>query len=259
MLGFGTYRLQGHDATNCVKTALKTGYRYIDTAALYKNEIDVGKGICESKIPREEIFITTKVQKFDLIGDPEIIIKSVDKSLENLQTEYLDCVLLHTPTSEELDTIHWDAMCGLNKTTIKNIGVSNYNIRQLRKIMECSGITPFTNQIEVSPFLQRQSLIDFMMDNKILVTGYAPLTGGEKLNHPIITEVSKKLDATPAQTLIAWSLQHKYMAIPKSKTDLRIVENYGATNIVIPDELMDAINQIDEVYSCYPKLLNDDK
>lgn len=257
MLGFGTYRLQGPHATHCVKTALETGYRHIDTAVLYKNESCVGLGVLESKVSREEIFITTKVQKFDLIGDPEVIITSIDKSLENLKTDYLDCVLLHNPTSEKLDYIHWETMSGLDKTKIKNVGVSNYNSEQLRKIMEYTGKIPFTNQIEVSPFLQRRKLIDFMKDNKIHVTAYASLTMGEKLDHPVILQVAKKLDATSPQILITWGLQNKYTVIPKSKTDTRIVKNHEAKNIVIPDELMDMINEIDEKHSCYPRLLND--
>lgn len=235
-IGYGTYTIGNDDVVDMVKDALKCGYRHIDTAQLYKNEIGVGKGIREAMvefgIKRESIFVTTKIHLRDIKSNN--IVKSIQKSLKVLNIGYIDLILLHAPLKISNDNIdRWKTLCDFqtkNTNFIKFVGVSNYNIKQLETI--CKIQTPFCNQIEVSPFLTRKKLCDYCKKNDIRVVAHSSLTKGLKLDDKDLVLCSQSLGITSAQTLLVWALQRGYYVIPRTLNIKHLYENYNTLSII---------------------------
>jgi diketogulonate reductase-like aldo/keto reductase len=246
-LGFGTWKLKREKALNPIKWALDKGYRAIDTAAFYKNEQYVGKAIQESDVPRNEIFLTSKVWDTDL--GYENTLKAFDKSLTRLDVEYLDLYLIHWP--RKLRNESWKALEELYKQgKIKAIGVANFAISHLQELLEKFEIVPAVNQFELHPFLysERKDLIDFCWDNEIQVEAYSPLTHGKQLNNPQLKSIATKYNKTTAQVLIRWSLQHGFVVIPKSGNKQHIRENSEVFDFQISDGDMKQINSIEKEF-----------
>src|SRR5690625_1878381 len=244
-LGFGVWRVPNDEVAKAVTKAFEVGYRSIDTAKVYGNERGVGKAIAESNIPREELFITTKVWNTDQGYDNTL--KAFDKSLESLGLDYLDLYLIHWPTpkyDEYVDT--YKALEKLYRDgRVKAIGVCNFHIEHLQRLLDECDIPPVLNQVECHPYLQQQELKEFCKKNNIYVESYSPLfQGGEVLNDPVIKEIAKHHQKTPAQVILRWHLQERAIVIPKSVTPSRIEENFNTFDFELSPSDMDNIKQL---------------
>jgi len=227
-----------------VRYALELGYRHIDTAKIYGNEIDVGIAVRESRINREEIFITTKLWNSDQGYDKTL--SAFENSLQRLGLSYVDLYLIHWPVQGKiLET--WKAMIKILKVgKARAIGVSNYSIAELKETIQTSDIIPAINQVEFHPFLYQKDLLDFCKNNRIQIESYSPLTRGRKLNHPLVKAISNKYGKTTAQILIKWNLQHGLVVIPKSIHENRILENSQVFDFRIEEKDMEALNSLNE-------------
>ncbi len=245
ILGLGTYLTPpGSITENAVLAALNAGYRHIDTAALYRNEADVGRAIKESNIPREEIFVTTKLWNDDF-DDP---IMAFNESLSKLGIGYVDLYLMHFPVQgKRLHT--WGLMESLLTTgKCKSIGVCNFTIRHLKELIENTSVIPAINQVEFSPFLFQKEMLEYCKSKDIVVEAYTPLTRGKRLNDPKLLEVAKRYPKTPAQILIRWAIQHELVVIPKSKDPQRIAENAKVFDFHLSDQDMALLDGFNENY-----------
>jgi len=223
LLGFGTYKLKpGKTTYDTVSAALKLGYRHIDTAKYYGNEESVGRAIRDSGIPREEIWVTTKLWPSDALH----MEKAFDKSFKKLDIGYIDLYLIHWPVPGIVKKV-WANLEKLyaDSGKIKAIGVSNHSVGQLKCILDTSTIKPVVNQIKCSPYNYNPEMYNYCRQNNIVMEAYSPLTQGKKLNDPKLTEIAKKYGKTSAQILLRWCIQKEIPAIPKSIHTERIKEN----------------------------------
>ncbi len=242
-IGFGTWALNGKVAIEAVKWALQEGYRLIDTASFYGNEAEIGRAIKESSIPREDLFITTKV--WDTEQGYDETFKAFERSVINLQMDYIDLYLIHWPRAKRLKT--WKAMEELyEQGSAKSIGVSNFTPDHLKELLANSTITPVINQVEFTPFLYQKELLDFCTKHKIKIEAYSPLTKAKKLNNQILQEISNKYNKTPAQILIRWGLEHNLIEIPRSKNKTHISENINVFDFSINKEDMKKLDNFNE-------------
>ncbi len=237
VIGLGVFKSPaGKTTRNAVKYALQAGYRHIDTAKIYANENDVGKAITECDIPREEIFVTTKLWNSDQGYDSTL--KACDESLTKLGLDYIDLYLMHWPV-ENLRLDSWKAMEKLLQDgKCRAIGVSNFMTQHIKKLLDNCNIVPAVNQIELSPYnyLYLKEVVDLCLDKIILIEAYNPLTKGRKLNDAKLVELASKYGKTPAEILIRWALEKRFIVIPKSVKEKRIRENADVFNSSISAE-----------------------
>lgn len=243
--GLGVYKAQeGEEVISAVKSAIQSGYRHIDTAALYKNEEGVGQGIQEAGIPREELFITTKVWNDD--QGYENTLKAFDESLTKLGLEYVDLYLIHWPV-KGLYKETWKALETLYETgKVRAIGVSNFLIHHLEDLLSDCKIKPMVNQVEFHPWLTQENLQVFCKENSIQLEAWSPLARGKLLDHPTILEIAKKYSKTTAQVILRWDLQHEVITIPKSVKPERIKQNAEVFDFELSPEDMQALDAINE-------------
>lgn len=242
-LGFGVFKVpEGEEAYNAVKWALEAGYRGIDTAAVYKNEVSVGKAIKDSGIPREELFITTKVWN-DNQGYEETL-AAFEKSLERLKLDYVDLYLIHWPVKEKYKET-WKALEKIyaDKKS-RAIGVSNFHIHHLEDLLETAKIVPAVDQIELHPTLSQEKLSTWLKAHDIAVESWGPLGQGSDLKNPVIVEIGEKYNKSSAQVILKWHLQHGFIAIPKSSHKERIAENLNVFDFSLSDEDMEALDKL---------------
>lgn len=243
--GLGVYKVEkGAVVFNTVKTALNDGYRSIDTAAFYDNEEGVGEAIKESGIPREEIFVTTKVWNSD--HGYEETLKAFELSRKKLDLDYIDLYLIHWPVKGKyLET--WKAMEKLYQDgKVRAIGVSNFHIHHLQDLMAHSNEKPVVNQVELHPLLNQTELRKFCKENNIAVESWSPLARGAVLDDSVLRSIAEKYGKTPAQVVIRWHLQNDLIVIPKSITPARIKENADVFDFELTnDEIhrIDGLNQ----------------
>ena len=246
-MGLGVYLMDpGEETRQAVMTALEEGYRLIDTAAMYGNERDVGRAVKESPVPREEIFVTTKLWNSDHGYDRTL--RAFDKSLQLLDIEYIDLYLIHWPV-EGLRKETWRAMEKLyNDGKCRAIGVSNYTISHLTELLDCADVPPTVDQVEFSPFLYQKDLLEFCQSKDIRLEAYSPLTRTKKFNNPVIKQMAEKYQKSPAQIMIRWALQHEVIVIPKSSHRERIRENARVFDFSISEEDMKTLNGLNQNY-----------
>ncbi|NYE08429.1 diketogulonate reductase-like aldo/keto reductase [Bacillus niacini] len=246
-LGLGVFKVEdGAEVVNSVKTALEVGYRSIDTAAIYGNEEGVGKAIAESTVPREELFITTKVWNSN--HGYEAALAAFDVSLEKLGLDYLDLYLIHWPLPSQGKFVEtWKALEKLYKDgRVRAIGVSNFKVHHLEEIIASCEIIPMVNQVEYHPRFNQRELHDFCKRHGIQLEAWSPLMQGGLLEEPALVEMAKKYNKSTAQIIIRWDLQTGVVTIPKSVKPHRIAENADVFDFELSQEDMDKINALNQ-------------
>ncbi|MCM3439510.1 aldo/keto reductase [Metabacillus halosaccharovorans] len=244
-LGFGVWQVEDDQATSAVTKAIEVGYTSIDTAMIYKNEVGVGKAIKEASVPREELFITTKVWNTD--QGYENTIKAFEASLERLGLDYVDLYLIHWPTPEfdqYVDT--YKALEKLYKDgKVKAIGVCNFEIEHLERLLNKCEVVPVLNQVECHPYLAQNELKEFCAKHNIFVEAWSPLDqGGEALQDEVIQKIANSHNKSTAQVILRWHLQNNTIVIPKSVTPSRIEENFNVFDFDLTSDEMNAINEL---------------
>lgn len=247
-VGLGVWQAQeGGEVELAVKTALQVGYRLIDTAAIYGNEVGVGMAIKGSGVSREDLFVTTKVWN-DSQGYDKTL-RAFDESLQKLGLDYLDLYLIHWPMPRNGAFIEtWQAMEKLYADKrVRAIGVSNFKPTHLRELLEVSSVVPAINQIELHPKLQQHDTREFCAEHDIKVESYSPIMRGrELLNDPMLLKLADKHQKTPAQIVLRWHIQSGLIVIPKSVTPARIQENISIFDFELDDGDMKTIADMNE-------------
>ena len=245
-LGLGVWKAGNEDVVSAIHKALEVGYRAIDTATAYKNEEGVGKAIHSAGIPREELFITTKLWNDDQKRPADALRESLDK----LQLDYLDLWLMHWPVPAIDHYVEaWKGMIALQQEgLIKSIGVCNFQIPHLQRLIDETGVTPVINQIELHPLMQQRQLHVWNANHKIQTESWSPLAqGGEGVfDQAIIRKLAGKYGKTPAQVVIRWHLDSGLAVIPKSVTPSRIAENFDVWDFRLDKEELAEIAKLDQ-------------
>ncbi|MCB0583373.1 MAG: aldo/keto reductase [Phaeodactylibacter sp.] len=242
-LGLGTYQARGSTAAGIVRQALEMGYRHIDTAQFYANEEAVGRGIRESGVGREEVFLATKVWPSNL--DKRRFLPSVEESLRKLQTEYVDLLLIHWPHATlPLESYLPELGKAREQGKARFIGVSNFNINQLERTLK-TGLPIITNQVEYHPLLDQSRLQGWMQEHGLALTAYSPLAQGKAVGNPLLQSVGKKYGKSAAQIALRWILQQEQaMAIPKTSNPERLKENMEVFDFELSEEDMARIGEL---------------
>jgi len=244
-LGLGVFQsVPGGETRRAVLWALEAGYRHVDTARIYGNEADVGAALRDSGLPREEVFLTTKLFNDD--HGRARARAALEESLQRLRTEYVDLFLIHWPV-HGLRQETWETLCRAQDDGLcRALGVSNYGVHHLDELFASSDRIPAVNQIELSPFLQRRAVRAACATRGVAVQAYSPLTKGNRLDDPTLEAVAQRNGRTPAQVLIRWALQHDLIVLPKSVRRERIVENAAAFEFELPERDMDLLDTLEE-------------
>ncbi len=247
VLGLGVYQSRpGEETREAVRAALELGYRHVDTARAYGNERDVAEGIAASGVPRDEVFLTTKLWNSDHGYDETL--RACDASLARLGTDRVDLYLVHWPV-QKLRHATWQAMERLRADgKARAIGVSNYTIRHLEELLARAKEPPSVNQVELHPFLAQRELVSWCTGQGIVVEAYAPLVKARRMDHPVLRSVAAKHGRTPAQVLVRWALEHGRVVIPKSVHRERIRENADVFGFALDRHDLAALDAVDEGY-----------
>ena len=244
-IGFGVFQIPDYeDAKKAVLSALKTGYRLIDTAQAYMNEKAVGDAIGESGIPRIEIFITTKlwIQDFSYDG----ALRAVQVSLDRLGVDYIDLMLLHQPMGDYINA--WKGLEKLYKEgKIRAVGMANCYPHVIADLCETFEIKPMVNQVEIHPFFQQQLNLDTMKEYGVIPEAWAPFNEGKRdfFNDPVLTEIGRKYGKTAAQVALRWNIQRGVVVIPKTVREERMKQNFDVFDFVLTEEDMAKIRTMD--------------
>ena len=245
--GLGTFRLKDDVVIASVKTALELGYRAVDTAQIYDNEAAVGQAIAESNVPREEIFITTKIWTENL--SKERLIPSLKESLKKLRTDYVDLTLVHWPSPNNAVSVEefMHALLEAKKQGLtREIGISNFTIPLMEQAISAVGAENIaTNQIELSPYLQNRKVVDWASEHGIHITSYMTLAYGKALKDETIVRIATKHNATPAQVILAWAMGEGYSVIPSSTKRENLASNLLALKLQLDAEDKKAIAALD--------------
>jgi 2,5-diketo-D-gluconate reductase A len=241
-LGFGVFQIPPDETVKATTTALEIGYRHIDTAQMYGNEREVGRAVHESGIPRDEVFVTSKLNNNRLERDD--ILRSFDTSLTDMGFDYLDLFLIHWPLPAVSDfVVRWKVMEEIYASgRVKAIGVSNFQPHHLRTLFAASEVRPAVNQIEVHPYLIQDELRAFDAEHQIVTEAWAPIAKGRVNDDPAIREIAARVGRTPAQVTLRWHVQRGDVVFPKSVTRSRIEENFGIFDFELDEPAMSAIS-----------------
>ena len=250
-IGYGTYKVNGEEAVSVIKAAIDAGYRHIDTATFYGNEVEVGKAIHECGVAREELFITSKVWKTE--RGYESTKKSFLKTLEDMQLEYLDLYLIHWPASfcqyenwEEINLETWRAMTELYKEgKIKAIGVSNFHVHHLEALMRTE-VKPMVNQLEYHPGEMQEETVEYCKEHGILVEAWSPLGRGRIFENELLLQLAEKYGKTLPQICLRWELQNGIIPLPKTMSEKRMKENLDIFDFEISKEDMEVLNTMEK-------------
>lgn len=244
-LGFGVFQVPAEEVVDTVTAALRAGYRSIDTAAAYQNEEGTGRAIRQFGLPRDEVFVTTKLWNADQGYDSTL--RAFDESLKRLGLEYLDLYLIHWPvpaadrfvdTFRAFQRLEADGL-------VRSIGVSNFRVADLERVIGETGQTPSVNQIELHPRLIQRELREYHAEHAIATEAWSPLGQGALLDDPVVTRIAGEVGRTPAQVVIRWHLQLGNVVIPKSVTPSRIEENFDVFGFELSAEQMAAVTGLD--------------
>lgn len=244
-VGFGTWQIPDAEAPKIVEEALAAGYRSVDTAAIYANESGVGDALKATSVDRAEIFLTTKVWNADQGYDATL--RAMDASLKKLKTSYVDLYLVHWP-APKLDkyVATWKALSKLRTEGLtKSIGVCNFNIEHLERLIDETGIIPVLNQIELHPHFQQKELREFHLKHNIATEAWSPLARGKLFTDEVIVSLATKYNKTPAQIVLRWHFDNGIIAIPKSVNSHRILENIDIFDFNLNQDDLKAMANID--------------
>lgn len=250
-IGLGLWKVQDETQFKTgFQTAIDTGYRHFDTAQIYGNEALLGEAWKASGVPREELFITTKIWLKNFA--PRYVEKSFAESLQRLQTSYVDLLLLHFPVTV-LRRNAWKALEKIHAAGgAKNIGVSNYTIRHLEEMKNYASVMPAVNQVELHVFLQQPELIQYCHDNAIAVEAYSPLAHGRVMDDPTVQSIADKYGKSYAQIMLRWCVQNDLIVLAKSITPSRIVENFDIFDFELDAEDMQHLKTLDrDLRTCW--------
>ena len=244
-LGFGVFQIKPEDTVKATASALEVGYRHIDTAQMYGNEREVGQAVRESGLPREDVFVTSKLNNNRLERDA--ILRAFDQTMSDLGFDYLDLFLIHWPLPGVADYVaRWKVMEEIYASgRVKAIGVSNFHPNHLRNLFAASDVTPAVNQIEVSPFLAQDDLRAFDADHQIVTEAWSPIARGKVADDPVIGGIAEKLGKSPAQVTLRWHIQRGDVVFPKSVNRSRIEENFAIFDFELDAADMVAITALD--------------
>lgn len=244
-LGFGVYKVDPADAERVVGQALEAGYRHIDTAKLYGNEAEVGRAVRSSGIARDEIFVTTKIWNDDHGYDQAR--RAFDGAIDRLGLDVVDLLLIHWPAPAQDRYVEtWRAFEAIRaEGRVRSIGVSNFKVAHLHRLLEETDVVPSVNQVELHPNLRQDEMRTFDALHGIATEAWSPLGRGAVLDDPVVTAIAERLGRTPAQVVIRWHLQLGTIVIPKSVTPSRIVENIDVFDFELDPRDLDAISSLD--------------
>ena len=243
-IGFGTYKSGSDEETaKIIKYALEVGYKQIDTASFYGNEVGIGNGIKESGINREDIFLVTKLWNDDHGYDKTI--EAFNKSLERLQVDYIDLYLIHWPNKLNSET--WKAFEHLYKTgKVKSIGVCNFKIGHLEELKKTAEIMPMVNQVEIHPQSSKNDMLRYCEENNIQLVAWSPIMRGKLFSNELILGLAEKYKKTIAQIILRWHVQRGIIPIPKSSNEGRIKENLSIFDFELSNDDMSIIDSLNE-------------
>ncbi|WP_059003684.1 aldo/keto reductase [Pseudomonas syringae] len=244
-IGLGVWQASDEEARAAVRIALEEGYRHVDTASIYGNEKGVGEGLLDSGIPREQVFLTTKIWN-DAHG-LEAATAALDASLERLNVEYVDLLLIHWPAPSQDNYVNtWRALIEAQRSgKARSIGVSNFNPDHLQKLIDETCVAPVLNQIELHPFMQQETLRSAHESMGIATQSWSPLGQGSALSDPVVLKTARKHGRTAAQIIIRWHMELGLIAIPKSITPSRIRENFNVFDFTLDTSDLEAIAALD--------------
>lgn len=245
VIGFGTWELKGRSCQHAVECALATGYRHIDTAAMYDNERDVGAGLKNSGVPREEVFVTTKVWS-DSIGYGPLQ-RSAEASLKRLGLDHVDLLLIHWPNAAIPLAESMRALCEVKTRGLaRHIGVSNFTVRLIEEAVALSSEPIVTNQIEYHPFLDQAKVLAACRRHGISITAYCPLARGRVFASDVLSDIARRKGRTVSQIALRWLVQQGVIAIPRSARPERIRENFAVFDFALSEEEMQRIADLGE-------------
>jgi diketogulonate reductase-like aldo/keto reductase len=240
LLGFGVWQVpDGRECEDAVRWALEAGYRHIDTAQAYGNEESVGRAVRDSRLPREDVFITTKFYPGRQDAEAE-----AQRSLQRLGVDFVDLYIIHWP--QDGPTWAWDGMQrAQERGYARSIGVSNYSVAELDELRAVAAAPPAVNQVQFSPFAYRRDLLGACEERQVVVEAYSPLGTGRHLGDPAVGAIADRLGRTPAQVLVRWCLQRGLVVLPKSTHQERIEQNAQVFDFTLSDEDMAALDALD--------------
>jgi 2,5-diketo-D-gluconate reductase A len=243
-LGFGVFQIKPKDTAAATRAALEIGYRHIDTAQMYGNEKQVGEAVRSSGIERAQVFVTSKINNNRL--DRDSMLRSFDRTLADLGSEYLDLLLIHWPLPGASDYVQrWKAMEEIYAGgRVKAIGVSNFQPHHLRALFASADVRPAVNQIEVHPYLTQDDVRAFDAAHEIVTEAWAPIAKGKVADDPVIRRIAEQVGRTPAQVTLRWHVQRGDVVFPKSVTRSRVEENFAIFDFELDDAAMAAISAL---------------
>lgn len=245
-IGLGTYKLHDRDCFKAVRMALDIGYRHIDTAQMYKNEREIGEAMSVANVPREDIFLSTKIWHTNL--ESEDVLQSTEQTLRNLDTPYVDLLLIHWPNKQyDLRKTIESMLVLRDQGKAMNIGVSNFPLSMLKMVNEEIRAPIFCDQVEFHPYLDQLDLLDYAIEKDILLTAYSPLAQGKVMQDEVLKEIAQGYGKCPAQVALRWLIeQENVVAIPKASTREHLEANIDIFDFELSDEDFDRIDQIEK-------------
>jgi 2,5-diketo-D-gluconate reductase A len=246
-LGFGVFQIEPAETAEAVERALAIGYRHIDTAEMYQNEREVGEGIRASGVERSEIYITSKLNNG--YHEPDEARRAFQTTLSELGSDYVDLFLIHWPLPTLYDGDYvstWKALEEFkNDGRARSVGVSNFQVQHLQRLLEECDVVPAVNQIELHPYFQNREVAAFSVDNGIKVEAWSPIAQGDVLDDPVVNEIAGAVGRSPAQVVLRWHIQKDYIVFPKSTTPERIEENFQIFDFALDDDAMRSPEELD--------------
>lgn len=245
-IGLGTYKLYGKECKKTVMKALDIGYRMVDTAQMYKNEAEIGDAIRTSHVDREDIFLTTKVWHTNL--DHDDLLQTVEDSLEQLKTSFVDLLLIHWPNKQYPLQKTMEAMLVLrDQGKALNIGVCNFPVALVKEVTEDLQIPIFCNQVEYHPFIEQFDLLDYSYDQNFLLAAYSPLAQGKVFENELLASIAENHNKTAGQISLRWLIeQENVVAIPKASSETHLQENIDIFDFELTDEEFNAIDELEK-------------